>query len=577
MHLAFRPQLALQFSAIISVSYPPPTTYRSASIRVIVTEPNYQNALAVCRSLRGANHEPVTIGPLWGQSNFSRSVDSSHSFRPHHDTFENRVFEVARLTNAEVIIPVGFRSVFSVHEIRESLSSVISFAIAPSASLDLARNKANLFETARALGIAVPRTVRTRTYEDLTSWMSDFELPFVVKAVSELSDLKTTYFYTRQEVQTAIETDTLAEPISQGELVIQELILGPGQGFFSLYQDGSCRRVMMHERIRENPSTGGSSWAAKSIESDALFTAGTALLDELRWHGPAMVEFKLDSRTGVPVLMELNPKLWGSLDLTVASGVDIPNGIVKIAMGENLQPVFDFKTDVYFYWPLNSFESLVGSGLANRAKFHTNIDLSDLFPHLIQLAQTLARPALTRLRRSQFFRILFWIKSKGTRVAVDRIIGETIGIPTKNACEVNDFLWIGARPRSVGITLLSWGARREIVSLVREEKVSRHRRGVVNHHLPLPEFVGAPPEVLDDYVNFLTRLEEGGKKAYLHCREGVGRAPMVAVAFLLKGGMPIERAIARVREKRRATDLNSDQIKSLEIYRNWLRVRGLSS
>lgn len=503
-------------------------------------------------------------------------MSSAHSFQAPRELFENRVKEVARLTNAEVLIPVGARSVFFTNESRENLSSFIAFAIAPATSVELAQNKADLFEAAQTLDIAVPRTQRIKTYKDLVSQMSDFELPFVVKAVSELSSFKTTYFHTHEDVHAAIASDILAEPMSQGELVIQELVSGPGQGFFSLYQDGTCKRLMMHERIRENPSSGGSSWAARSIHSDALLTAGMTLLDNLSWHGPAMVEFKLDSKTGLPVLMELNPKLWGSLDLTVASGVDIPNDIVKIAKGENLQPKFDFKTDVYFYWPLGTLESLFGTGLVNRAKFHTNIDFGDIFPHLIELAQTLARPVLTRLRKSPFFRILFWVKSQGIRVAVDRIVGETIGIPTKNACEVNDFLWIGAQPKTLGISLLSWRARRDVVSLVRAEKVSKRRRVVVNHHLPLPEFVGAPPEFLDDYATFLTMLEKDGKKVFLHCREGVGRAPMVAIAFLLKGGMRMEEAIAKVREKRRATNLNSDQIKSLETYRDWLRIQGLS-
>lgn len=37
-----------------------------------------------------------------------------------------------------------------------------------------------------------------------------------------------------------------------------------------------------------------------------------------------MVEWKMDPRSGKPVLMEINPRFWGSLEGTIASGIDFP-------------------------------------------------------------------------------------------------------------------------------------------------------------------------------------------------------------------------------------------------------------
>ena len=37
-----------------------------------------------------------------------------------------------------------------------------------------------------------------------------------------------------------------------------------------------------------------------------------------------MAEFKYDTANGDYKLMELNAKLWGSLDLTIAAGIDVP-------------------------------------------------------------------------------------------------------------------------------------------------------------------------------------------------------------------------------------------------------------
>jgi predicted ATP-grasp superfamily ATP-dependent carboligase len=48
------------------------------------------------------------------------------------------------------------------------------------------------------------------------------------------------------------------------------------------------------------------------------------LLDELDWHGLAMVEFLRDEETGDFKLMEINPRFWSSLPFTVQAGVDFP-------------------------------------------------------------------------------------------------------------------------------------------------------------------------------------------------------------------------------------------------------------
>ncbi len=46
-----------------------------------------------------------------------------------------------------------------------------------------------------------------------------------------------------------------------------------------------------------------------------------------------MVEFKTDERTGEPVLMEINGRFWGSLQLAIDAGVDFPRLLVECAEG----------------------------------------------------------------------------------------------------------------------------------------------------------------------------------------------------------------------------------------------------
>jgi predicted ATP-grasp superfamily ATP-dependent carboligase len=117
---------------------------------------------------------------------------------------------------------------------------------------------------------------------------------------------------------------------------MQERIVGPGVGVFVLMWDGQPVATFMHRRIREKPPSGGVSVYAESIAPDpALVDRAVRLLRSFDWRGVAMVELKVDARTGTPYLMEINGRFWGSLQLAIDAGVDFPALLVDRALGGN--------------------------------------------------------------------------------------------------------------------------------------------------------------------------------------------------------------------------------------------------
>jgi len=46
-----------------------------------------------------------------------------------------------------------------------------------------------------------------------------------------------------------------------------------------------------------------------------------------------MVEYKIDSASGTPYLMEINGRFWGSVQLAIDAGVDFPRLLVECALG----------------------------------------------------------------------------------------------------------------------------------------------------------------------------------------------------------------------------------------------------
>jgi len=166
----------------------------------------------------------------------------------------------------------------------------------------------------------------------------------------------------------------------------------------------------MHRRIREYPASGGVSTCAESFYDADLEIYGRRLLDAMSWHGVAMAEFRHDSRDGQFKLIEVNPKLWGSLDLALTAGADFPGDLCRMALGQELRFTDKYDQHLRYRWPLSisgelyhlksrplSFVDATVDFLNPRVK--SNIWASDIGPNLVEmglLARFLVSPKSRR-------------------------------------------------------------------------------------------------------------------------------------------------------------------------------------
>ena len=89
----------------------------------------------------------------------------------------------------------------------------------------------------------------------------------------------------------------------------------------------------------------------------ALLAASERLLESLGWTGVAMVEFRR-SPDGRAALMEINPRLWGSVQLAIDSGIDFPALLVDLFHGAPVTPV-EARLGVRTRWLLGDLDHLI--------------------------------------------------------------------------------------------------------------------------------------------------------------------------------------------------------------------------
>jgi len=230
-------------------------------------------------------------------------------------------------------------------------------------TVQIAHDKGALVSLAEEKGIPIPKTVVVREPDDLRSAIRHVGLPAVVKARFSRFPLGgqwrngggVHYVHTAAELDKAYRAVRELVPLP----LVQEYIPGDGRGVFVLMNRGQLRAAFAHRRIREKPPGGGVSVLSESVVLDSqLLEHSERILEFLKWHGVAMVEFRRDARDGVSKLLEINGRFWGSLQLAVDAGVDFPYLLYRLAVDGDVEPVFTYEVGMRLRWWLGDLDWL---------------------------------------------------------------------------------------------------------------------------------------------------------------------------------------------------------------------------
>lgn len=356
-------------------------------MKILLTDGNNQNTLGAVRHLANLGHVVDVISDTKiSLCSLSKYTHYNHVLR--HNQFNTDLIGIIKSAKIDLLIPVGYNSVLMCAKMRDTLGLMVKIILPDDKSLKIASDKAKTMEFAKKIGVIVPKTIVANNFGQIKNAIKEIGYPVVIKPT--LEGYKPIYIYNQVEVDSKINKIFLKKE----SVLVQEYIKGEGFGYFALVDKGKVLIEFMHRRIREYPVSGGASTLAESIFDSKLQKLGKKILKELCWNGLVMVEFKKNVETGEFVLMEINPKLWGSLDLSLASGVDFLTGYIFLSENKEIINKTDYKNLLRFQWPFpNDFSHclkkprdfhLFWKDLLNK-NVKNNIKFDDLGPLIWQI------------------------------------------------------------------------------------------------------------------------------------------------------------------------------------------------
>lgn len=121
------------------------------------------------------------------------------------------------------------------------------------------------------------------------------------------------------------------------EIVVEQFFAGEGVGVSVLAKNGNILHDWQHRRLAASSETGRSSRRIGQMVDKRLLRDVRKLTKAVSLTGVAMFEFRQDPVSGEHILLEVNPRFWGSLPLALASGANFPLQTWKTLTGSDAQ------------------------------------------------------------------------------------------------------------------------------------------------------------------------------------------------------------------------------------------------
>lgn len=290
-------------------------------INVLITDGEIKFSLQVIKCL--ASHKCIDIHLLskheWVETRFSRHLKSFSYYRKedikYADDWKKIIQHEIIDKKIDVIFPVNVTEIRLLSEMQEELKILCPNFLLPSTeSFDIANNKWELFKFLKENNLNRPETFNSENI--VADDIPKLDFPVLVKPLSSSGG------YGIRKIDSMKSLKTILK--EQNQTIIQEFIHGYDLDMSVLCKDGNILAYTIQKGYMLNKQEYSSPYAVEFIPNDDVFKLVQQLMKKLNWSGLAHIDLRYDELNKSFKIIEINPRIWGSIELSKCVGIDFP-------------------------------------------------------------------------------------------------------------------------------------------------------------------------------------------------------------------------------------------------------------
>ncbi|MBI9067842.1 MAG: ATP-grasp domain-containing protein [Salinivirgaceae bacterium] len=262
------------------------------------------------------------------------------------EAYLERIEEIHKKDPIDLIIPNLDAELYTFMKAEPKLRELGISTFLPTFEQFEERNKANLHKFGEKYGIKVPKSMILTNHSDIQKIDENFDYPVLVKGK----------FYDAYIAYNPEQVNNHFNKISAKwglPIIIQEFIKGTEVNVVAL-GDGLGNTIAAVPMRKLFITDKGKAWSGITLSDQEMIRITNELIAQTKWRGGMELEM-IKTNSGDYYMIEINPRIPAWVYLAVGAGQNIPEALVKLAMGEKVKPYESYavgKMFIRYSWDL---------------------------------------------------------------------------------------------------------------------------------------------------------------------------------------------------------------------------------
>ena len=255
------------------------------------------------------------------------------------DVLVRRILEIHRKDPIDVLVPNFDAELYAFMRAGKILEDAGIRTFLPTMEQFEERHKSNLPEFGEKYGLKVPFSKSITRIGEIEKLKEEFDYPLMVKG--KFYDA----FLAYNEEQVRMNFNKISAKWGL-PIIIQEFIKGTEVNVVAL-GDGKGNTIGAVPMRKQYITDKGKAWSGITLDDPKLLDLTHRIIRATNWRGGMELEIVKSSKNEL-FIIEINPRIPAWVYLAVGAGQNLPEALVKLALGQEVQPYESYEVGKMF-------------------------------------------------------------------------------------------------------------------------------------------------------------------------------------------------------------------------------------
>ena len=255
------------------------------------------------------------------------------------DVLVHRILEIHKKDPIDVLIPNFDAELYAFMRSEYLLKEAGIFTFLPTLEQFEERHKTNLPDFGKKYDLDVPFSKAITRIDEIEQLKEDFEFPVMVKG--KFYDAYLAY----NEEQVRMNYNKISAKWGL-PVIIQEFIKGTEVNVVAL-GDGKGNTIGAVPMRKQFITDKGKAWSGITLDDPRMLDLTKRIIRATKWRGGMELEL-VKSHKNELYIIEINPRIPAWVYLAVGAGQNLPEALLKLALGMEVAPYEDYQVGKMF-------------------------------------------------------------------------------------------------------------------------------------------------------------------------------------------------------------------------------------